>query len=1237
MPTEDFDARDGLLETSDPEQLRKFVELEESLIAKRRQNSEIAKLGDDAPPVGLALSGGGIRSAMFGFGFVQALADRGFLRLVDYLSTISGGGYIGGSLTAAANRLAAANAAATRLEQPPQPLPPKSFHDWKKYPPAPLKDNKYLLGDNPFALGENGKQNQSARRFQYGGLYLLQWRGFVPSYLVGLVSMILIVLAPLVLCCTVVALLFRSLDSNRFRDHLMLLDWNHDVFVAFYPAIVFGFLGLAFYALGAIRRRLEKKEKARKQAPETESDSRDLESNARFPAGWALILLLAAAAFFQVATGDLAAAGLTADDVNRLRIGLVVALAAISIIVVWEALRVSSPPRSDALAATSATKTFETRGRKINASQVGATAFIAALAAVWCAGLAFGWERELGTAGAALTAVLLGLFLAVGRLRTAARSMLWLALVCVPIGVAVLLGNGLAGLPVWIVPETITFQKSLQGPFTVLVVLLAAPLVFGRMFLRSGQEESGTWRRLFFNVVAYGLAVMVPLFLVYLIAAEDRSHYIANRGPNLIRNDLLDVPAIAEALSKLPSVAKEGCDKDLETAAERIRELERVRLLIQAEPFPSRFAGAVGSLLGFDTRVSQLLQQSRAIDLDLETKILPLLNVKCLGSEDLAADLIRLAHSRPIDGMPNSDGGDLSGADRWIHHLAAASKRAKRLKDIWSGWTAALSVEMLDYLKGDAPKCEASLSGSVLDVPEKYATSRLWPRHAARLKLTPIPSAKGGRRLYGVCAVPAAIKRSPPAYDDQADPLDGAYERMVGFAPRIYLKPEERSTTRLKEFNRLMLEAEFPNAVRPLDEISTPTIIDRDQRMRLLGWLPASLALTLLVWLCIDVNDVSLHRFYRDRLNDMFLRVGSPTADSAWGKHGPEELLALKDVRSVEVGAPLHLIGAAQRLYGTSATTNRRDIYHFLFSQSYCGSDHSGMLRTDRYPLKEVTLADAVAISGAAVSPVVSRNPVVTALMLLMNFRLGRWVVDGRTRWRKIQKRLKQKGEGFVESDFPERRVTPWRIFRNYFRRDKHERLDGARSWDCCFVADGGFDEFLGLEQLLLRRSRLAVVVDAGCYDGPSEFGTIGTVIRRLRVHHGILITDAADPDRPLDLRPLERDKNGFAKQAFVVGRIVYPKGGGRFTATEGLGADEGVIVYAQMKITSDVENDLHSFRVQDKTFPNDPTTNQFYTQDQIESYRQLGCHVGDDVAEKLASVIGARQASAAELAKLLR
>ena len=56
--------------------------------------------------IGLALSGGGIRSATFNLGVLQALAEVKWLQKLDYLSTISGGGYIGSWLTTFISRIA---------------------------------------------------------------------------------------------------------------------------------------------------------------------------------------------------------------------------------------------------------------------------------------------------------------------------------------------------------------------------------------------------------------------------------------------------------------------------------------------------------------------------------------------------------------------------------------------------------------------------------------------------------------------------------------------------------------------------------------------------------------------------------------------------------------------------------------------------------------------------------------------------------------------------------------------------------------------------------------------------------------------------------------------------------------------------------------------------------------------------------------------------------------------------
>jgi len=76
------------------------------------------------PPklIGLALSGGGVRSATFNLGLLQALAHEGKLRVFDYLSTCSGGGYTGGWWSAWLSR-------AERDKEPDPIFPPREDID----------------------------------------------------------------------------------------------------------------------------------------------------------------------------------------------------------------------------------------------------------------------------------------------------------------------------------------------------------------------------------------------------------------------------------------------------------------------------------------------------------------------------------------------------------------------------------------------------------------------------------------------------------------------------------------------------------------------------------------------------------------------------------------------------------------------------------------------------------------------------------------------------------------------------------------------------------------------------------------------------------------------------------------------------------------------------------------------------------------------------------------------------
>ncbi|KVN27613.1 hypothetical protein WT11_27630 [Burkholderia stagnalis] len=72
-----------------------FLNQELAQIDRYREAIGVTDKATTDTVIGLAISGGGIRSAIFSLGVMQAMACKGVLRRFDYLSTVSGGSYIG--------------------------------------------------------------------------------------------------------------------------------------------------------------------------------------------------------------------------------------------------------------------------------------------------------------------------------------------------------------------------------------------------------------------------------------------------------------------------------------------------------------------------------------------------------------------------------------------------------------------------------------------------------------------------------------------------------------------------------------------------------------------------------------------------------------------------------------------------------------------------------------------------------------------------------------------------------------------------------------------------------------------------------------------------------------------------------------------------------------------------------------------------------------------------------------
>lgn len=93
----------------------------------------------EQPLSALCISGGGIRNATFALGAIQGLAGHGLLGRFDYLSTVSGGGYIGGWLSAWIQRFGGVEHVIPHLRpdaarpQPGEPDPVDHLREYNNY------------------------------------------------------------------------------------------------------------------------------------------------------------------------------------------------------------------------------------------------------------------------------------------------------------------------------------------------------------------------------------------------------------------------------------------------------------------------------------------------------------------------------------------------------------------------------------------------------------------------------------------------------------------------------------------------------------------------------------------------------------------------------------------------------------------------------------------------------------------------------------------------------------------------------------------------------------------------------------------------------------------------------------------------------------------------------------------------------------------------------------------------
>jgi Patatin-like phospholipase len=389
-----------------------------------------------------------------------------------------------------------------------------------------------------------------------------------------------------------------------------------------------------------------------------------------------------------------------------------------------------------------------------------------------------------------------------------------------------------------------------------------------------------------------------------------------------------------------------------------------------------------------------------------------------------------------------------------------------------------------------------------------------------------------------------------------------------------------------------------------------------------LFWIVLACAVALLYSWFLDINLFSLHAMYTNRLVRCYL--GASRARKHWGDHDAREQrrggaptnsqppnraespltgldpwddFPLRDLRIGEESGP-RIGGNKGAIYwgpfpilntslnvvrGEELALQDRKAESFVLTPLYCGSRVTGFRELTAAADANITLGRAVSVSGAAVDPNMGyhSSPPLAALMTVFNVRLGRWIENpaksklGATGW-----------TGGSPS------TAGWLIRELLgFADDKA---------DYVHLSDGGHFENLGIYELVRRRCKFILALDAGA-DPLFSFFDLGSAIEKCKVDFGV----------PIDINLDALRINAVSHRSrwhCAVGPIKYSEVHG------GDHKDDGVLIYIKTSLTGDEPSDVLSYAWTHESFPHQSTVDQFFDETQFESYRALGYHVAQKV-----------------------
>jgi hypothetical protein len=285
---------------------------------------------------------------------------------------------------------------------------------------------------------------------------------------------------------------------------------------------------------------------------------------------------------------------------------------------------------------------------------------------------------------------------------------------------------------------------------------------------------------------------------------------------------------------------------------------------------------------------------------------------------------------------------------------------------------------------------------------------------------------------------------------------------------------------------------------------------------------------------------------------------------------------------------PLHVVNTALNLTGgENLAWQQRMAESFTVSPFHTASLFLGFRPSREYGGSDgISLGTAVTISGAAASRNMGyhSSPTMAFLLTLFNIGLGSWLGNPGPH-----------GQTSFDKSHPTTTLIP--LF-----AELTGNTNSKSKW--VYLSDGGHFENLALYEMVVRRCHRIVLSDGGA-DPNCTFEDLGNAIRKIRTDLGIPIDI-----RKITMAPRAKDGKPVTGEYVAFSTI-------RYSAVDEA-AEDGDLIYIKPGVYSDeyFPYDVYNYAMESLAFPHEPTSDQFFSESQFESYRARAARRERDLQE---------------------